>query len=494
MISPALRKIISVPMEKVQPGLHLILLISILGFPGCSFQKYSEKPLSPVETAGKFQARSLQDAGFQNYLQSQGYSNSQSILNNVGLPELVYSAMYFHSDLDVARSQWRAAQSKLVTAGEKINPGISGSLEHHSRTDGGISPWTYGLAIDLSIETANKRQVRIEEASHLTEAARIELAQSAWQLRSAARNALLDWHVAQEKIALLGNEIAIRREIADMLQKRLDLGMASSTELSNARILLQKAQHLQDLETGQLAAIRSRIAASAGLSNEALAAATFNTGMVAQRYPPATLPGQELRRAALLNRLDIRAAIARYAVAESRLKLQIARQYPDIVLSPGYTYDQGDNLWSLGLSTLLQLFNRNEGPIAEAMAGRDLEAARFLKLQSEAIGMQEMAVISTQAAWDALASAEKTFSSQQQAYEKLHKQFDAGQIDRLELASARLELATARTAVLSNEWSLFHAYGNLEDAIQKPLNQVSAQQPPIESMLPEHHSASESSP
>ena len=85
---------------------------------------------------------------------------------------------------------------------------------------------------------------------------------------------------------------------------------------------------------------------------------------------------------ALLNRLDIREALARYQAAEARLRLEVARQYPDITLSPGFLWDQGDLVWSVGAAILAPLFDINQGPIGEAEAARVLERG-MLKLDPE---------------------------------------------------------------------------------------------------------------
>jgi outer membrane protein TolC len=62
--------------------------------------------------------------------------------------------------------------------------------------------------------------------------------------------------------------------------------------------------------------------------------------------------------------------LAEYNASQSALQLEIAKQYPDIHLNPGYEFDQGDNKWSPGLTVTLPILNQNKGPIAEAEAKR----------------------------------------------------------------------------------------------------------------------------
>src|SRR5690606_38042417 len=128
-------------------------------------------------------------------------------------------------------------------------------------------------------------------------------------------------------------------EIADMLEARLRAGMVSSLEAANARLLLQKTQQLLDTEKANLAELKSRLASHAGLSTRALDKITLARGDKAlvnsrrETFTPNSDVLDKAQESALLTRLDIRAAPARYDAAEPTLRLEIARQYPDIVLS-----------------------------------------------------------------------------------------------------------------------------------------------------------------
>ena len=105
----------------------------------------------------------------------------------------------------------------------------------------------------------------------------------------------------------------------------------------------------------------------------------------------AELPLVEIRRRALLQRTDVLSALAAYAASESALRLEIAKQFPDLRLSPGYNYDQGDNEWSLGLSVTIPVLNQNQGAIAEAEARRAEMAAEFNALQARVVNEVEVA-------------------------------------------------------------------------------------------------------
>lgn len=435
----------------------------------CATQTYEPRPIEPAQLAARFRARALDGVELHNYMLAQGYPQNALPIKSWGLRELTLAAFVFHPQLEVARAQLQASRAAIITAGHKPNPGISGAAEHHSKADGGISPWTLSFSLDLPIDTGGKREARIEHAGSLAEAARLEIGQTVWEIRSRLRGSLAEYFTAVQRTGLLQREVDIRHEIVAMLEARLAAGMISDIDLANARLQLQTVQQALEAEKGRIPELRAAVAAAVGLPEQALASIQI-APLPDPVNPRERLPDAEVQRAALLNRLDIRAALARYAAAEAALKLEIARQRPDIVLSPGYSFDQGDNRWSLGLSLLLALLHKNEGPIAEAAARREAEAAQFNALQARVIGEEEQALARYRAALEELVKAERLLTAQRQRYAQSERQFEAGYSDRLELAGVRLETLGAEQGVSSAGIKLQRALGALEDAVQRPLD------------------------
>lgn len=451
-------------------AVHLLACATCVGtlLTGCGFQTYSPQPINPATSAANYRSHDPNSQPFQAYLIAQGYPADQLPIKQWGRRELTLCALFFHPELDVARAQWHAAQAEEITAGQRPEPGLSGRLENHSRTDGGISPWTYGLAIDIPIETTNKIQAKTDQAKNLSEAARIAIAQAAWQVRSRLLASLDDYNASLQQVQMLKQELDLQNEIVAIMEARFSAGFVSSIEVSNARLQRQKTRQLLDTENGRMPGLRAALANNAGLSVE-----TFRQLNLAASDNVSQLPrysSDESQEAALLNRLDIRAALARYAAAEAKLRLEIARQYPDIVLSPGYTYDQGDRIWSLGISSLLTLLNKNKGLIAEARALREVEAAQFEALQAKVIGEMEQARTRYFASLAELDMARQLQSSQQANLTQIEKQFDTGFADRLELTSAKLENLLSAQGVLDTELKVRQAIAELENTMQRPLD------------------------
>jgi outer membrane protein TolC len=442
-------------------------------FTGCGFQRYQAKPLDPQQQQSQYLARTPNSEGFKQFLISQNYSETQIPITQWGIREFTLCALYFHPDLNLSRAEWRTAMAERSTASQRLELGVSGNLGNHSKTDGNVSPWTLGVGIDVPIETAGKREARIDRATQLSEAARLQIGQTAWQVRSRLTKSWLDYQFTILQTEPLEKELTIRKSIVAMLENRLAVGAASSVEVTNARLALQKAQQQWSQNTGRTAELGAKLASDAGLP-----ITTFNQLNIEKIEVTANsfsqseqlLKNEQTQQTALLNRLDIRAELARYAASEAKLRIEIAKQYPNIILSPSYTFDQNDHVWSLGLSSLLTLIHKNRGLIEEARVLREVEAAKFEVLQASVISQlaQSKAIVTT--AKSAFEQAQSYAQSLKARTQKSQRQFDAGQIDRLELASTQLENITATQNVLTTAHELALATTDIEDITQRPID------------------------
>ena len=459
-------------------GFSISLLISAsIIVSGCSFLQYQSKPIDVEKNSAKFQDKDPQGSAFQQYLLSNGYPAEQLPIKTWGVEELTYCALYFHPSLDVARAQMRASLANENIAGEKPLPGFNSNIARSNQANQDINPFAYTFSLDIPIETAGKRDIRIANAKHLTEATRLEIAQSAWQLRQSIAQALYDYQFNQQQLSILSEEEKRRQEIVAIYQKRVEVGMLSNVELSTAKFLLQTtALELNNYQQNK-AVLLAKLAAAIGVSVQKVQTMVFAEPAVILSNSKLDIPLKDqagLQTAALLNRLDIRIALEKYAAAESKLKLEIAKQYPDITISPGYAYEFGDKVWSLGLNGLLNMLQKNKNAIAQATELRELEAAQFEALQNKVISEVEVAKVQLLQARESLINQLALYQQQQQNTDRMQKRLSAGEIDRLELAFVKLEDINARKNTLSAEYKLLSAVNQLENTLQQPLAPTSA--------------------
>ena len=330
-----------------------------------------------------------------------------------------------------------------------------------------ISPHAYSLSIDLPVETANKRNIRIESAQHLAEAAKLRIAQAAWQLRSEVTKTFYDYQFNQQLIKLLTKEQAQKQDIVSIYQKRISLGESSNVELSKAKLQLQAVTtELESARRNHLTLL-SRLANNLGLPLAQVEQMQFAEPGKAETLI-IDVPA-DMQSIALLNRLDIRLALERYAVAEAKLKLEIARQYPDLTINPGYTYEFGNKIWSLGLSSLMTILTKNKLAIAEATQLREVEAAQFESLQANVISEVNVVSAKLAQARQLLENQRSLLQQQQASTQRMDRRLRSGEIDRLEFTYAKLEeLVTEKSFTLAS-FQLASSFNELENVIQAPL-------------------------
>ncbi len=436
---------------------------------GCAH--FQPQPVVPEKTAAQLESRRLDDTGLKIFLeQNLGRELTSWPQTNWNFQELALVAFYFHPSLEVARDQWLVAQAGLKTAGARPNPSMSFMPGYDSQIPNNFSPWLLPVTFDLPVETAGKRGKRIAEAEKVAESARWGFVSAVWQVRSGVRGSLLDFTIAGRRAGLLQQQFSAQEQIVKLLQQRFDVGEISRPELTTAQIAMNKTRLDLSDALSKKSDAHSRLAEALGLSEAALDGENLNFDF--STAGAAALTSADARGVALRTRADILGALADYAAAEDDLQLEVARQYPDLHLGPGYAWNNGnagDNQWSLGLSLELPILDQNQGPIAEAEARRKLAAAKFVELQSQVIGEIDRAVAGWHVARGQLKTGNAVLAAERQQQKSAQAQLEAGAADHLDFLNAQLEFDSASLDQLENETQLQEAVGQLEDALQSPL-------------------------
>jgi outer membrane protein TolC len=433
----------------------------LLFITGCA--TFHPQPVSPEKTAAAFDARSLNDDNLRAFLETNHVTGNWP-RDSWDLNALTLAAFYYQPALAEARAQWAAVEATKITAGERPNPTVGFTPTYDTTAP---PPWILGLTWDIPIETAGKRGKRIAQANHLSEAARWDFVGAAWKTRSNVRAALLALYTARETESLLARQEAAQSNVLRLLEGQLAAGAMSSYEVTQARVALITTRLARLDATGQSAQARVQLAGALGLPLRARDGVKFSFDGLDQF--PQNLTAPEIRRDAILNRADVRGALADYAASQSALQLEIAKQYPDLHLGPGYELDQTDNKWSLGVSLDLPVLNHNQGPVAEALANRAAAAAHFLTVQTTAITEIDSALAGYDAALKKSATVKSLLDDMRKQLDSVHAQAQAGAVEPLTLANAEVEYATGAQSRLDALIKAQAALGQLEDAVQSPL-------------------------
>lgn len=437
--------------------ISLTLVLPLL-FSACA--SYQPKPLSPADAQTAFAGRSLNDSGLQNFLADHKKGSGAWSLDRLAL-----AAVYFNADVALARAEAEEAAAAIKTAHQRPNPSLTLGPQFASNAVAS-TPWFIAQSISIPIETAGKRSLRTEQAEATARAAQWRVAARAWAVRSRVRLAMLELYGARENMRLIESEQKLHDEAMRKLTAQMDAGDVSPFELTQARLSLNRTR-LAYQDTQRIAATsEARLAAAIGVPVVTLQSAPLDFSSF--KHLPAAV-AHASRRKALTQRADLMALLMDYEAAESSLRLEIARQYPDLRLSPGYDFNQGQNRWQLGLNMELPL-NRNRGPIAQAEARRKTVEARFLAQQQTIQGELDAALAAYQASRSKVVTAESLAQEAATAAETTQRMVDAGELSPLESTRRRIEASTANLALMTATLEAQTAASALEDAMQTPLS------------------------
>jgi outer membrane protein TolC len=442
-----------------------LLALSLLA--GCA--KYHARPLRPPALELAYYARSLNDPALQQYVEANvGPTETAWPPRSVDLKTLTLIGYYYSASLDVARAQLQAAEAGIQVARARINPGLNVSAGYDRNPD---SHFDRGIGPFFMVETAGKRGYRILRAEAEAESARNTLAEASWQLRSSVRAAFVNHLLAAARLDLIEREARVRSEIVEIFERRVAVGEAPTPELDIYRVNLIIANAALLRSRGDAAQTRAALASAVGVPSDALGAVTWRAPQFETPALPEAVPVSAVQRAGVLHRADVRRALSDFAAADASLRLELARQYPDFVLSPAYEFQEAFARYMLN-ATLepLALFHRNQGPIAVALAQREEAAARFEALQARAIGELDTALIRYQTAFAQWQEAgDQLIKVQRDREQAARRALAVGEGDRLAVATAQLETVTAARARLDALADVQTAMGALEDAMQQPL-------------------------
>ena len=232
---------------------------------GCATQQYQARPLDPAELAKSYETRTLDSAQLHQFiLTSLGQDVTPWPPKSWSGQMLTLAAFYYSPDLDAARAKWGTAKAGIVTAAQRPNPTLQLPFQHTTGSSGS-SPWTFGLGLDIPIETAGKRGYRVAQAQQLSDAARFSIGNVAWQVRSRLRAQLLNLYTAIRKTSILEQQIEAQSQIVKMLEQRLSVGEASATDVNQQRIsLIQSRTDLANAQK-QMGDARAQVASAIGV-------------------------------------------------------------------------------------------------------------------------------------------------------------------------------------------------------------------------------------
>ena len=430
----------------------------------CTTQNYQAAPLSPQQLTQHRVALDHRDPAFRSYLEEHNYPLESWPLKRFDLAALTLAAMHFNPSVQLARGRIDVARAGETIAGQRPNPTLNFPDEPRDTAD------FYGLVIDFIFERKAKREARQAGAQAERKAAEFALAQRAWSIYSKLHANLIEYYAAVHVSGLVENQHSILEESLRLLEQRVDVGQASQFELSSLRLELQQTALLLSNQQYLSNDALHRLITDTGLQVDKFEPNDFIFTDLQQHLQPDAIELEQLQTELLHSRFDIKQMLAEYQAYEAGLKLEIEKQYPDVTLSPGLLFEQGQALWVLAAAGTFPLFHNNDGQIQQALAERKRKQYEFIRLQTSLINELARRKQNYQDRLIAYGKSRQLVSILEARGVEIEKQFKLGYSGKLTLLRSRLEIEKARQAMFRIEVDVMRAAAQLEAVTQSPMH------------------------
>lgn len=378
--------------------------------------------------------------------------------------DLLAAALRNNPTIAEAAAKYRTARAAAKAS--HVPPSASLTLTaEYARSE--PKQWLYGAASDIPFDIGGRRKERVAAADLAVLQALYDYGEAVWTVRTALARARTERLAADEEIALAGQVEAVRQARAERLDRRVAAGEDDRSLALTARGEMETARRRVADARARRAAADAALASALGVP----VAAVKDLKLAPVAAPPASFDVPAAARAAALTRRDVLRAVVDYDLAEGALRLEVAKQYPEVRIGPGYTYDHGVAKlpFNLGLTLPPQDLNRSAIAQAEtkrAEAGRSLEA-----VQAAALSAIDTADV-------ALAAARQT-TTQVQTRDLPNvdalaaataRSLAAGEADRVDELGARAVALETRLTLLDARKAQALAGVDLEDALRAPFD------------------------
>lgn len=380
--------------------------------------------------------------------------------------DLLAASLAGNPQIAEAAARYRTAVAAAKTA--RVPPSATLTLTaEYSKAAGGDSPWLYGVGSDIPLAFGARRSGRWGAADLAALQALYDYGEAVWSVRTSLARAHAERLSTEAELGPADRLVTIRQARAERLDRRVRLG-----EDDRPRALLAQTD---------LAAARRRVGdvrARRDQANVALAKALGVSVQTARDIPLAPMAAAPdvsdwagRRVEAALGRRDVLRAIVDYDLAESALRLEVARQYPEIHIGPGYVWERGVSKLPFNLSLVLPPSDLNRAAIAQAEAkraeaGRSVEAVQASVLAD--VDQSAVALAAARSAEDITLTRDLPVA--QRLAVQAARSLKAGETDRVDDLAAQAVLLETELAALDARRASAGAVIDLEDALRAPFD------------------------
>lgn len=371
-------------------------------------------------------------------------------------------------NLMAKRSELQSIRAAEITAALRPNPQATYNASNIGGKPGDYGTVDHSVGLQATIETARKRDRRIDLSQATTAVTGLELDDLKRTVGLQVKLAFYGVLAGKEKLRVATQNLSNLNEVERLQRLRAAKGDISELEL--LRIQGQRLAFETDAADARLALRTAKIQLRQVVSQERL---PEDFDVIGELKPKAiaTQSLKLLHERAIAARPDVQAAIQAVERSRADLALAEAKAVPDVQPQVGYssTHDNGQ-YFSAGVTIPLPVFDRNQGEIARAKA--DIQRYAWLAdaAKAQVIADVDTAVATWKIAHDKFVLIRDTYLAKARtARDRLnatYKKGEASLLDYLDAERTYRETAKAHLAALGDYLA---AIAQLEAATGAPL-------------------------
>ena len=397
----------------------------------------------------------------------------------LSIDQLVEAGLERNRDFLAAKQRLAEAQALLRQA--RTRPAPTVEVEGTTgRPLGTIGEEEFSIGYFKPIETAGKRDKRIQVARNGFDLAQTEVTERSRQLAFDIRTRYVDAAAEQQKLQLFNSALETNQEYFRLTKARVDRGDAAPLEANLFATELSRSEAQQMVSAGRAESALSDLKRAAGFS-------TADPLLISGEFdmPSLNFSLVDLMRRAETGRPDVRSAAILESQAQAELALAEAEGRPDVTVSARYSFRnsrfdafgltaQGaltpivdhDNLLTFGISIPFFTQQHNFGNIeaararlAAAQLRRDhLERAAALEVES----VYKRFTAATRAL-DVLRAGVVTQS--QQTLQVIRQAYNLGQLRMFDVLNEQRRAFDTQLAFIDAQAEAAKAFAELERAV-----------------------------
>lgn len=338
---------------------------------------YDPAPLDPDAELAALRATTLAGLAVTHARPGEGLDATAAFdpANGLDEREVVAVALTLNPALRLKRLEAGEAQALLITAGLWPNPEVGVSWQPGI---GGAPGHTMEWNLLVDLLQPWRRSARVDAAAARVDQVKAGVVAEEWRVVREARLRRLDVLAAEQTVALLTDEVALRERTLDFARRAREAGERTQLDVSASELDLAEVRRERRRVETDLEAARRALNETLGLPpSYAIRLAESGKPLAVTVFEE--VADEELERRLLAGRFELRALEAAYRRAEHELRLAVASQFPKLDLGLGLDREgEGDRFLGPTAELEIPLFDRNQGEIAEKLVARDRARAEYV--------------------------------------------------------------------------------------------------------------------